>query len=104
MRVIVTNDDFVPHLGLEYGSAEEITQNVAIILSTRRGSCPMSRQIGLSYDWIGRPLNVAHALVAAEVAEALEEQEPRARLIGIALSDMQVNSVRIEAEVEIDGK
>ena len=104
MRVTVTNEDFVPELGLVDGSAQEVAQNVAMIISTRKGTCPMARDIGLSYDWIGRGINVAHALVAAEVVEALEEQEPRATLEGITLAESDGETVTIYAEVEIGGE
>jgi len=104
MRVVVTNKGYVPKLGTVDGTVEEVAQNVANILATRKGTCPMSRNIGLSYSWIGRSIYVAHALVAAEVKEALEEQEPRATLIGIVLAEEGSDVITIEAEVEIGGE
>lgn len=101
MRVRVTNAGYVPVLGTVDGSAAEIAQNVANIIATRKGTCPMSRDIGLSYEWLGRSIYVAHSLVAAELREALEEQEPRATLVGVVLAEAGSDVITIEAEVEI---
>lgn len=82
----VTNEGFVPELGLPEG-AEEILQNVACIMSSRRGTMPMSRDIGLSYSWIGKPLNVAQVQIIAELADAISQQEPRAQLEAVTCAE-----------------
>lgn len=104
--ITVTNDSFVPEFGLPEGEAE-ILQNVACIISCRRGTMPMSRDIGLSQDWIGMPINTAQILLISELAEALKTQEPRVRLIQAECGEGEdaASGVKISVEVEIvDGE
>ena len=56
----------------------EILQNVRTILTTRLGSVPLERDFGLSWEHIDQPINVARALMKAEIIEAVERFEPRA--------------------------
>lgn len=64
-----------------------ILQNVAIILATRRGSCPMYRSFGISMDFLDRPMPVAKTLAYAEIKEAIEAYEPRATVTGVTFSE-----------------
>lgn len=60
-----------------------VLQNVAIILATRRGSCPMYRDFGISMDFLDRPMPVAKTLAFAEIKEAIEAYEPRATVVNV---------------------
>lgn len=60
--------------------AEEIQQNIRTIISTRKGTVPLNRDFGLSYSWLDKPYLVAMTLMMAEVIEAIEEYEPRAKV------------------------
>lgn len=71
----------------ETGTAASVLQNVAIILSTRRGSCPMYRDFGISMDFLDRPIPVAKTLAYAEIKEAIEAYEPRATVVGVTFSE-----------------
>lgn len=105
-RFIVSNDNFVPEFGLPEGEAE-ILQNVACIISSRQGTMPMSRDIGLSQEWIGMPINTAQILLISELSEALKTQEPRVRLIQAECEagENAASDVKIFVEVEIiDGE
>lgn len=57
---------------------EEILQNVRTIITTRRGTVPLDRDFGLSWEHIDKPLPVAMTLMQAEIIDAIEEYEPRA--------------------------
>lgn len=57
---------------------EEILQNVRTIILTRRGSVPLDRDFGLSWEHIDKPVHIAQALTRAEIIEAIEKEEPRA--------------------------
>lgn len=59
--------------------AEEIMQNVTTIVTTVRGTVPLDREFGISADILDAPMNRQQRLIA-EVAEAIEKFEPRARL------------------------
>lgn len=77
-------------------------QNIAVILSTRRGSVPMYRDFGLTMDFLDKPLPVARVLMISEVREAVERWEPRATVLGVSFSEEAPPGVLIPAvEVEI---
>ncbi len=64
-----------------------VLQNVAIILATRRGSCPMYRDFGISMDFLDRPMPVAKTLAYAEIKNAIETYEPRASVVGVTFEE-----------------
>lgn len=64
-----------------------VLQNVAIILATRRGSCPMYRDFGISMDFLDRPISVAKTLAFAEIKEGIEAYEPRAIVVDVTFSE-----------------
>lgn len=102
----VTNEGFIPELGLPEGHAE-ILQNVACIICSRLGSMPLSRDIGLSQDWIGMPINVAQVKIISELADAVSIQEPRAQLEEVECSADadEITDIKISAKVVImDGE
>ena len=58
---------------------EEIYQNVRTIVTTVKGTVPLDRELGISANILDAPMNQQSRLIA-EVAEAIEKFEPRARL------------------------
>lgn len=64
---------------------EEILQNVRTIISTQKGTVPFDRDFGLDWGFVDKPVNVAQALVSAEVAKQIRRYEPRARILAIGL-------------------
>ncbi len=87
-----------------------VIQNVAVILSTRKHSCPMNRGLGLPMEFVDKPMNVAEAMMAGEIYEALEEFEPRAGVVDIE-AEIDENTpgrlipkVIIEIDPEGDGE
>ncbi|MCI8757344.1 MAG: GPW/gp25 family protein [Oscillospiraceae bacterium] len=49
---------------------ESVLQNIAVILSTPKGSVPMYRDFGISVDILDRPIPVAKAMMTADIKEA----------------------------------
>ena len=62
---------------------EEIGQNVATILKTIKGSVPLDRDLGVNFSPIDAPSNQALMLWKVEIIEAIERDEPRARVLKI---------------------
>ena len=60
-------------------AAEEILQNVQMIVSTVKGTVPLDREFGISVGILDAPMNRQTRLIG-EIAEAIEKFEPRARL------------------------
>lgn len=62
---------------------KSILQNVSIILSTIKGTCPMFRQFGISGEVVDKPIPVAMVLMQSDIKEAVEEYEPRVEVLSI---------------------
>ena len=61
----------------------EVLQNVRIILSTIKGSVPLDREFGVSAAFLDQPLPAAKAKLTAEIVEAVERHEPRAKVTSV---------------------
>ena len=59
---------------------EEILQNVKTILNTTRGTVPLDRGFGVDKKILDIPISVAKAKLSAAIVEAINKQEPRARV------------------------
>lgn len=79
---------------------EEIKQNVRTIVLTRRGTVPMDREFGIRAEILDTPITEQSALVA-EVAEAIEKFEPRARLRRIEFGGEYIEG-RVEPKLIIE--
>lgn len=58
--------------------AEEVMQNVRMIISTIKYSVPMDREFGIEGAILDRPVNVAKAHLTNEIFRAVRRYEPRA--------------------------
>ena len=82
---------------------ESVLQNIAVILSTPKGSVPMYRDFGISVDILNRPIPVAKAMMTADIKEAIERWEPRALFISVEFMEDELNGRLIPmVEVEIN--
>lgn len=83
-----------------------VLQNIAIILKTTHGSCPMFRNFGLPQDHVGLPIPAAQQLLVAEIKTAIEEFEPRASVISVTFSSSTSSPTGVVpiVEVEINAK
>lgn len=63
--------------------AEEVMQNVRMIISTVKYSVPMDREFGIDGAVIDRPVNVAKAHLTNEIFRAVRRYEPRAEITDI---------------------
>lgn len=70
----------------ETETAAAILRNVAVILSTRKGSVPLYRDFGVSWDALDKPLPVAQTMLIPEIREAIETWEPRASFLGVTFA------------------
>ncbi len=64
--------------------AEEVIQNVRMILTTPKGSVPLDRDFGLSFTVLDQPTPRARALMEAEIVRLVGKYEPRARVLRVA--------------------
>ena len=61
-------------------------RNVAVIISTPKGSVPQYREFGLDMIWVDKPIPVARTMMVAPVREAVMRWEPR-------VTEVKVNPV-----------
>lgn len=86
----------------ETDPAASVLQNVAIILATRRGSCPLYRDFGISMDFLDRPMPVAKTLAYAEIKEAIETYEPRAQVVNVTFEESPEHPGQLKPVVEVN--
>lgn len=76
------NINFAPETEIE-----EIAQCVRTILTTRKGTVPLDRDFGLSWEHIDKPIDVARILQKAAIIDALAEYEPRVRVENVVWNE-----------------
>ena len=81
--------------------AEEILQNVLVILSAERGSIPFNRGCGLSRRFLDRNAEAAQTLMIGEIVEAVHAGEPRAFARSVKFETVE-ESGRAVAVVEVE--
>lgn len=67
---------------------EGLEQEIRTLLSTRKGSVPLDRDFGITWDYVDLPMPEAMPYMIAEIACQLEKYVPRIRVRDIRfLSD-----------------
>jgi hypothetical protein len=81
--------------------AASVLREVAVLLSTQRGSIPLYRNFGLPMRFLDMPVNAAEPVMIAEVAEALQEFIPSVELIQVIPVYDENNPARMMPSVEV---
>ena len=69
-----------------------IAQQIRTLLNTRKGSVPLDRDFGISWDCIDQPIPEARQLLVSEVAQALKTYVPSVTLKSIEFSALDNNT------------
>ena len=88
----------------ETDEVSEILRNVAVILSTPKGSVPMYREFGLDMSFLDKPVNVAKNMAVIPVREAIEQWESRAVYKDMTLFPDPDNPGKLGFTVQIEIK
>ena len=86
----------------ETDTVRSVLQNIAIILSTRQGSCPLYRGFGLPQKFLDKPVSVAMPMMYSEVKEAVEEYEPRAEVVNVTFAVDEAAPGKLIPTVEVN--
>ena len=86
---------------LENNTIASVLQNIAIILSTPRGSVPMYREFGLPQDFLDKPMPVAKVMLISALKETIERWEPRAEFVGVTFAGNASNPGELDPTVEV---
>lgn len=101
MRYTVKGSDLSTLSLGEKDKIKSILQNIAVILRTRAGTCPMYRGFGLPQKYIGLPSTAARPIMYAEIREAIEEFEPRVDVMDISFEQAPSGVLIPTVEVRI---
>lgn len=71
----------------EQDTVSSVLQNVAVILSTKKGTVPLYRDFGLSWRSVDKPIPIAKVMLYTDVKEAIEEYEPRASVVNVTFRE-----------------
>lgn len=82
---------------------EEIFQNVRAILSTIKGSVPLDRDFGVDASYLDKPINVAKAMLSAEIIKAVRAYEPRVTITAVDFTANLDGTLKPKIEVSING-
>ena len=73
--------------------AEEVAQNVRMIIATPKGTVPLDRDFGLSFDLIDQPMPRARALMEVEIVRQVAKYEPRASVVSIRWEESETEAM-----------
>jgi len=82
--------------------AEEVVQNVRMIISTVKYSVPMDREFGIEGAILDRPVNVAKAHLTNEIFRAVRRYEPRAEITDINFDGDESGRLTPKIKVQIN--
>lgn len=63
-------------------------QEIYTLLATRKGSVPLDRDFGVSWDFVDSPINEAKPAIIAELVMQLQKYIPRIKVTGIEFESM----------------
>ena len=86
----------------EENDKASILQNVAMILSTPKGSVPLYRDFGISIEAVDRLTPVAKAMLRNEIKEAVELYEPRVEVVRVTFGQDKADPSRMIPTVEVE--
>ena len=82
--------------------AEEVMQNVRMIISTIKYSVPMDREFGIDGAVVDRPINIAKAHLSNEMFRAVRRYEPRAVIESIEFNGDESGQLTPKIKVQIN--
>lgn len=99
--LVSANDLTTISLG-EQDTVTSVLQNIAVILSTPKGTVPCYREFGIDIaNILDRPENVAQPMLCAAIKEAIERFEPRATYRGTTFKEAPDTPGRMLPVVEV---
>mgnify|MGYP001067062681 CR=1 FL=1 len=79
----------------------DLDRSICLLLSTRAGTIPLDRELGLSMDFIDMPPETAKSLYTAEVSEKIATLIPGVRVKSVSWD--KGNNGKMKSKVVITG-
>ena len=88
MRITV---DTLQPMAVEIGATgiRQLAQELRTLLATCRGSVPLDRDFGVSWDMIDKSLPQARQMLIAEIAQQIEKYIPRVKFESIEFPHLE---------------
>lgn len=86
----------------EKNVVKSVIQNIAVILSTPKGSVPMNREFGVDQSFVDKPQPIAEVAMIAPVTEAIHRWESRATVLNVYPAADPTQPGRLIPMVEVD--
>lgn len=80
----------------------QILNNVINILNIVKGEIPYMRQMGISSDFIDKPINENKGALITDVIQNIHIYEPRAKVKEVNINVATNDDVNIEVVIEIE--
>lgn len=64
--------------------AEEVGQNLMVLLLVLRGTQPLERGLGMTWNQVDRPIQQVQTDVAMELYDQVDRYEPRAEIVSVS--------------------
>lgn len=101
MRITI-NPESTPLDPAPATKADEIAQNIRVLIGTVKCDIPLARDMGIDAEYLHKPQPVAETLLYQSIADAIDTYEPRAELVGIEYTeDAESGVIKPVVEVEI---
>ena len=96
--------DMARRAGIKIGATglEGLAQEIRMLLATRKGSVPLDRDFGLSWDYVDMPMSEAMPYMVAEIGRQLERYVPRIRVRDISFSSDDAVDGRLIPRVTVE--
>jgi phage baseplate assembly protein W len=98
---LVTVESLPANITYGLSGISEVMQNVRTILTTRRGTVPLDRDFGISFEFLDSPVNKTRAKIEQEIFLQLKKYETRAILKQIKW-DTDVLSGQLSPKVKVE--
>ena len=74
----------------------EIEQNIRMILRTPKGSVPLHRDFGISYDFLDLPLNKAIVVLRNEIVKSIRRWERRVEIEEVKVEPSEGGALQVK--------
>jgi hypothetical protein len=80
----------------------EVLQNVRVITTTRIRQVQLDRRLGMAFNFVDAPMNIAQKMIITDVCYALTHQEPRAKFKSIQFAPSKAQPGRMDVRLSVN--
>lgn len=102
MTYTISTENKVPLALAQSSEVMDKLQQIAILVSTRKGTCPLYRDFGIPKRFEGKPFNVAENIAMMEISDAISQFVPGVTLIDVRLKFNRTIFGKYSLEVEVE--